>query len=340
VAHDLAFNKDGEAQFAYNKRGGAPWHMLGTPVDGLQNVDDILKAAGADYQVKLTKVAAVDDDGSILSDGYGNPVVISDTQATVRVNVDGTVEELSTVGSRYEVVQNREIAERALAVVGASAGDAVIDTCGVLRGGRRFFMTIDLGATFIDPAGVNDRIDRYLVVSHGHDGVWPIRYANTDVRAVCSNTVMLGVRQAQRVFTARHTRNVDQTLEDAREVLNISTAWGDAFTVEAERLLHIPVSPAALDTVLNQVFPVTVKQTDRQRKNRDRVVEVVRALYGNSRNAGGYGHNGWSLCNAVTEYLDHFRDADLDDRALATMDDNSWVNRLKIDTHRAVLSLQ
>lgn len=340
MVHDLAFDKDGKAKFAYNALGGAPWHMLGTPVTGLQTVDEILTAAGADYEVRLTRVAAVDDNGRLLTDLHGYPVVINDTQATVRVNSDGTVEDLSTVGSRYEVRQNREIAERALAVVGASAGDAVIDTCGVLRGGRRFFMTIDLGATFVDPAGVNDRIDRYLVVSHGHDGVWPIRYANTDVRAVCSNTVMLGIRQAQRVFTARHTRNVDETLEDAREVLNISTKWGQTFAAEAERLLRVPVSPAGLDRVIDQVFPKAKANTDRQRRNRDRVVELVRALYGNRRNSGGYGQNGWALCNAVTEYLDHFRDADLDDRAMATMDDNSWVTRLKVDTHRAVLALQ
>lgn len=339
MAHDIEINADGSARFAYNSKGGAPWHHLGVSIEGLQDLDTMLRLAGADYEVRLTKVAAVDDDGNFILDANGKAVVIEDSNATIRVNADGTMDSLATVGNRYEVRQNREIAERALAVVGASGGDAVIDTCGVLRGGRRFFMTIDLGSLFIDPMGVNDKIDRYLVVSKGHDGVWPIRYANTDVRAVCNNTVMLGLQQAQRVFTARHTRNVDFTLEDARQVLRISVDWADAFKKEAEMLLSVPVTPAKMDKVLNSLFPEKKDETDRQKRNRNNIVETIRSVHLNDRNAGGYGNNAWSLYNSVVEYLDHHREADITDRAMATMDDNSWVTRLKLDAHKAVLAL-
>ena len=339
MAHDIEINKDGTARFAYNAKNGAPWHHLGVSVEGLQDLDTMLRKAGADYEVRLTKVAAVDDEGNFIVDASGKPVVFDDANATIRVNADGTMDSLATVGNRYEVRQNREIAERALAVVGASNGDAVIDTCGVLRGGRRFFMTIDLGSLFIDPMGVNDKIDRYLVVSKGHDGIWPIRYANTDVRAVCNNTVMMGLKQAQRVFTARHTRNVDFTLEDAREVLRISVDWADAFKKEAEKLLAVPVTPAKMDKVLNSLFPEKKDETDRQKKNRIQVIDTIRGVHLNDRNAGGYGNNAWSLYNSVVEYLDHHREATATDRALATMDDNSWVTRTKMDAHKAVLAL-
>ena len=339
MSHDIEINQDGTARFAYNAKGGAPWHRLGVSLEGLQDVDTMLHAAGADYEVRLTKVAAVDEDGNFIVDVHGNPVIIEDSNATIRVNEDGTMDGLATVGNRYEVRQNREIAERALAVVGASNGDAVIDTCGVLRGGRRFFMTIDLGSLFIDPMGVNDKIDRYMVVSKGHDGIWPIRYANTDVRAVCNNTVMMGLKQAQRVFTARHTRNVDFTLEDAREVLRISVDWAEAFTKEAEKMLSIGVDARKIDIVMNSLFPEKKDETDRQKKNRLSTTDTIRSIHLNDRNAGGFGNNGWSLYNSVIEYLDHHRDADAEDRAIATMDDNSWVNRMKLDAHKAVLAL-
>ena len=160
MAHELEINEDGQARFAYNSRGGAPWHKLGVGIEGLQDVDTMLRLAGADYTVRLTKVAAVDDDGNLILNPDGTPVIIEDSQATIRQNENGTYKDLATVGTRYEVRQNREVAERALAVVGAAGGDAVVDTCGVLRDGRRFFMTIDLGALIIDPLGVNDKIDR------------------------------------------------------------------------------------------------------------------------------------------------------------------------------------
>lgn len=339
MAHDLEMRSDGTARFVY--AGEVPWHRLGTKVNGLRNVDDMLRLAEADYEVLVTRVVAIDDEGNIIYGPDGNPLVIRDSRATVRKDIDGTFNDLATVGTRYEVRQNREVAERALAVVGASSGDAVIETCGVLKEGKRFFMTIDLGALFIDPAGVNDKIDRYLVVSCGHDGVWPIRYANTDIRAVCRNTVIMGLKSAKRVFTAKHTRNVDSTIEDAQEVLKLSTSWAKSFKEAAESLLSVPMPPssAKIDGVLAKVFPIDKMATDRQRKNHSEIIGSVRATFANDRNAGGYGYNGWSFMNAITEYLDHGREASPEDRAMASIDENSWVTRSKLIAHEALLSL-
>lgn len=339
MAHDLEIT-GGQARFAYADRE-VPWHKLGKPMKGLQTLDAMLEAAQADYEVILTKIAAVDDDGKLITDKDGRPVLIDDSRATIRDNGNGTYDSLATVGTRYEVRQNREVMERALAVVGATGGDAVIDTCGVLRGGARFFSTIDLGTLVIDPMGVNDRIARYLVVSTGHDGVWPIRYANTDIRAVCKNTVIMGLRDAERMFTARHTRNVDTAIQDANEALRISTEWAKSFQSMAERMLTIPVplGSNSLDRVIDTVFVPKKDETDRQRRNRDEINQLVRGLYTNERNGKNYGYNGWSIYNSIVEYLDHYRDDDKVAMAQASMDDNSWVTRKKIEAQHAVLSL-
>ena len=339
MAHNIELNADGTARFAY--AGTTPWHRLGKPMKGLQTIDAMLDAAQADYQVVLTKVAIVDDNGNLILNPDGSPVIVEDSKATVRVNDNGTFNPLATVGNRYDVRQNREVLERALAVVGASRGDTVIDTCGVLKGGARFFATIDLGSLVIDPTGVNDKIARYLVVSHGHDGFWPIRYANTDVRAVCQNTVIMGLKQAERVFTARHTRNADEYMKTAQEALHISTEWAKAFKSQAEMMLSIPVpqSSQKIDKVLNAVFPAAKDESDRQRRNREEINGTIRSIYANQRNAGGYGFNGWSIYNAVVEFLDHHRKGDATDRALATIDENSWVTRAKLTTQKAVMSL-
>ncbi len=339
MAHNLEINADGTARFAY--AGTTPWHRLGKSMKGLQTIDAMLDAAQADYQVVLTKVAIVDDEGNLIRNPDGSPVIVEDSKATVRVNDNGTFNPLATVGNRYDIRQNREVLERALAVVGASRGDTVIDTCGVLKGGARFFATIDLGSLVIDPTGVNDKIARYLVVSHGHDGFWPIRYANTDVRAVCQNTVIMGLKEAERVFTARHTRNADEYMKTAQDALHISTEWAKAFKSQAELMLGIPVpqSSQKVDKVLNAVFPASKDESDRQRRNREEINGTIRALYANQRNAGGYGFNGWSIYNSVIEFLDHHRKGDANDRALATIDENSWVTRAKLTTQKAVMSL-
>jgi hypothetical protein len=78
--------------------------------------------------------------------------------------------------------------------------------------------------------------------------------------------------------------------------------------------------------------------TERQRKNRDDVLSLVRAIYENENNAKNYGYNGWSIYNAIGEYLDHYRDASRDERALASMDNNSWVTRTKLKTQTYLLT--
>ena len=344
MAHGLDITKGGKVRMAYADHQ-VPWHRLGTPMKGLRTAEEMLRAAEADYTVVLTNVAALDENGHVIwthnEDGARVPLVVEDSRATVRINSDGTFDSLSTVGTRYVVQQNSDCLSRALDIVGASAGDAVVDTCGVLNGGREFFASIDLGQLIIDPRGINDKIDRYLLVRNGHDGKTPITYANTSIRAVCKNTVNAGMKVALRVFTARHTRNQDTAIEQAQHVLNISTEWATEFRIAAEKMLSIPIpeSSRRTDTVLDAVFPKRKDETDRQAKNRDEVLSTIRGLYPSDKNGGGFGFNGWSLYNSIGEYFDHYRDAKPDERAQSSMDPNSWVTKKKYEAQAAILSL-
>jgi phage/plasmid-like protein (TIGR03299 family) len=338
MPHNIEIGRDGRAKMAYADRE-IPWHRLGTPMKGLQTVESMLSAAQADFDVVLAEVAAVDGNGEILRNPDGTIVRVFDSRATVRINHDGTFDGLSTVGTRFTIQQNREVMDRALDVVGAAGGDAVVDTCGVLDGGREFFASIDLGSLVIDPLGVNDQIQRYLLVRNGHNGKTPITFANTSIRAVCKNTVMVGLSSAKSVFTARHTRNADFAMEEARTILGMSVEWSKAFSATAEKLLSIDIDGKDFDRVLQNVFPLKNDETNRQKKNREYVWQAVKGIYLNSNNSATYGQNGWSMLNAVVEYLDHYRDADSLDKANASMSLHSWVTKTKKETESYILSL-
>jgi len=337
--HGIEINADGTARMAY--AGDIPWHKLGTKLNGLATAEQMLEAAQADFDVVTTKVAAVDDNGQFILNPDGTPILIDNSRATVRSNPDGTFDGLATVGTRYVPTQNREALQRALDVVGASKGEAVVETCGVLRDGKEFFASINLGGLVIDPKGVNDRIERYLLVRNGHDGKVPITYANTPIRAVCLNTVIMAMDSAKSVFTARHTRNQDTALEQAGEVLAISTEWARNFQQTAERMLRIPVPAGSrqFDKIFDSVFPEKSDATKIQRENRENLQMTVRSLYISKKNAGGYGYNGWAAYNAIGEYLDHHREAGAEDRAAASMDYYSWVTKSKARAQDAVLTL-
>jgi len=337
VSHGIDRTKTGWHRFAYNDRE-IPWHRLGTPIKGYATLEQMLVAAHADYDVVLTKVAAVDDSGELIRNSDGSAIVIPDGRATMRQNDDGSFDPLATVGTRYEVRQNKEVLERALAVVDASSGDAVIDTCGVLKGGSRFFATIDLGRLSVSCGDVDDALARYLVISTGHDGVWPIRYANTEIRAVCNNTVVLGEQQAKRVFTARHTRNVDSIIQDAREVLSIAVTWKSEVSHSINDLVSRKnPSPVMPDKVLSVVQPRKKGESKREREYRESIWDLLCKVYLSNRNARGYGHNAWSAYNAACEYLDHYRHTSSSELAMASMDESSVTTKKKLAVQKVLL---
>ena len=341
MPHELEIDSNGVAKFAYSDRQTA-WHRLGIAMKGLQTAEVMLSSAQADFDVVLTKVVVCDDNGEQIRNPDGTPIFVPNSRATVRQNTDGSFSGLATVGTRFVIQQNREVLDYAIDIVGASLGEAIVDTCGVLHEGREFFASLDLGTLIIDPTGVNDKIEKYLLVRNGHDGKTPITFANTSVRAVCKNTVMSGLKSSERVFTARHTRNVESAIERAQEVLEFTTEWAKNFKIMAEKMLATPISKSSvkLSGLLDFVFPKETQATDRQQKNREDILSIVRAIYDNENNAKGYGYNGWSAFNAIGEYLDHYRDANAYERAIASMDTNSWVSRSKLKAQEYLLSVQ
>jgi phage/plasmid-like protein (TIGR03299 family) len=173
-----------------------------------------------------------------------------------------------------------------------------------------------------------------------HDGTTPITYSNTDVRAVCENTVRMGLETARATFKAKHYQGFSARIEEAQEVLRLSTEWATEFKQMAEQMLAIPMTPGRLDDVINAAFPIDKAATDRQIENRLKITTRVRDIYHNPKNALAVGHNGWAAWNAVVEYLDHHREATPEERALTSMDETSWVTKRKLLTQQAVLNLR
>jgi len=320
-----------------------PWHRLGTAVPHGASVDEMLDLASCNYDVFTTKVAAVDAHGQLLFDSSGTPIIINDSRATVRSNADGSFRGISTVGTRYVVQQNREVLERAVSVAKImkkfrSNDDVRVDACGSIGNGREFFATIHIGASVIDPDGLSDEIDEYLIVRNGHDGKTPITFVNTPIRVVCKNAVMVAVNESSRKVTARHTKNADAIVNDG---LRVAQQWEDLSKRTkkiAEKMIQIPVKDN--DTVVAVARDVLFRKNGKKSaQHLDATTDAIVKLYLNDRNSAKYGRNGWSLYNAVVEYLDGERDAEAADRAETTMDSKSWVSKKKLVATARILAL-
>ena len=168
------------------------WHMLGTVFQQEVSTSEMLRLAHlADWDVRLEPIAFPED--------YR---VAASAFATLRTNpFDGGTDVLGIVGERYTVFQNEDM---------FSFGDNLLDggrweTAGSIKQGRVVFASLALNhEVVLDPSGVSDKIDSYLLLSTSHDGSTALQAAVTPVRVVCQNTLTMGLRQAKQTFKIRH----------------------------------------------------------------------------------------------------------------------------------------
>jgi hypothetical protein len=85
--------------------------------------------------------------------------------------------------------------------------------------------------------GIGDEVEKFVLLSHGHDGTLAVRVGFTPIRVVCANTLALAHRaDASKLIRVRHSASVIENLANVREVMNLANAEFEA-TAEQYRLL-------------------------------------------------------------------------------------------------------
>ena len=171
------------------------WHQLGTIVPGgTSNVDEVLTLGGIDYDVLRRPV-------EFRNSLDGPRLRLPDHFVTAR---DDTGAGLGVVGSKYEVLQNRDAFAFLQDLV--DRYDVVWESAGAVRGGRRVFISMRLPDTVtIDAAGVADQIVPFIVALNSHDGSSLFQVVVTPWRPVCAqHRTIRAARRAQPVGRAAH----------------------------------------------------------------------------------------------------------------------------------------
>ena len=128
MAHELEMI-NGQAQMAYRESQGKPWHGLGVPVSDDMSPEEMMIAAGLDWDVEKVDTFI----------RYKGDNVATGQQALVR-STDGKI--LTQVGPGWNPVQNSEAFDFFTEFV--NAGDMVMDTAGSLKDGRLVWALADV----------------------------------------------------------------------------------------------------------------------------------------------------------------------------------------------------
>jgi phage/plasmid-like protein (TIGR03299 family) len=285
MSHELEI-KDGKGQM-FSGEGLTPWHGLGNVIEGLATAEEALALSGLDFEVELRQLYLPMPDGTFAK--------VPDRFSATRNTDDKS---LGIVSKGYKVFQNSEAFNFLNAITDTGSGEAVFSTAGSLFGGSRSFITLKIGNGFT--VADEDAHDLYLMVTNSHDGSQAFTASVTAIRAVCNNTVTLGLRQAKTKWTLRHKSDLQGKVHEAREALEMAFKYEDAFAEEVERLMEIEITKDRFHSIVDKIVPESKRQHDKD-------VEEIMAIWENEPtvNAGGGEGNGWGAFNAVTYFTDH-----------------------------------
>ena len=277
--------RNGKASMMYV--GEVPWHNLGTKLDKPATSEEAIKGAGLDFKVEKFRLQTTPND-----------LPVESHFATVRID---SMEVLGVVGSRYEPIQNKDAFTTFDALVGE--GEAIYHTAGALGKGERIWLLAKL-PDYIKVNG-NDLVEKYLLLVNSHDGSSTVRVKLTPIRVVCENTLSLALSGAEQEVHVRHTLNAKEKLKEAHEILGLTNKLYAQLDAIFNRMGETMVHGKTLTDYIEAVFPniPTSENSIWMAKVRYKIVELAESGEGSEMARGTL----WGAYNAVTEYVDHYR---------------------------------
>jgi len=302
--------------------GKLPWHGLGTALEEA-DLFDWPKAsvkAGLDWEAELV------------------PLVTSDTgdkvaHRAVRRQSDGRI--LGVVGHKYTILQNQDAFKWFAPFL--EAKEAALHTAGSLRQGSRIWVLAKLNR---DPLVIatGDEVEKYLLLSHSHDGSLAVRVGFTPVRVVCANTLaMAHGADASKLIRVKHTKDVHQNLAAIREVINLANVEFQATAEQYKLLARKSINQADLRSYVKRVLKVQDDQDagTRMKNIIDEIIGLAEAGRGND--LPSVRGTLWTAYNGVSEWLTYNRGHTQDSRLNSLwFGDGAAMNRQALETALAM----
>jgi phage/plasmid-like protein (TIGR03299 family) len=305
LAHHAEIADNSVSFTLVNSRSNPAWHSAANKVwntdEETPTISQIMDSAKlSNWNVRLEDI----------SKGFEQHNFLTDSFLVVRDNPNnGGTDVLSTVGSRYKVVQNEELFSFAQNLHDSNP-DVKIDSAGSMKDGRVVFGTWTIpNKLVLDPKGANDTTNLYLVVYTSHDGSVAVQTAITPVRVRCQNTLNLAMKRAKQSFKIRHTQTVEGKIAQAREALTLSVAYFDEFSKQAEELFNREVTNEKFSKIINAMYPKPEADKKGSMKKWENKIILLDELYHNSPTNENIKGTAWGVVNALTERLDYFRTA-------------------------------
>jgi len=315
--------------------GATPWHGLGTAVTEEAAMYDhklFIEKAGLNWDAEKRQLARKVNDAWVPADAWE---VVRSTDGKVLANM---------VGERYTILQNQEAFGWFQPWLDQK--EAALHTGGALFEGSRIWALAKLNRDPMEIAA-GDVVEKYILLSHSHDGSLAVRCGFTPIRVVCWNTLsMAHSADASKLIRLKHSKNIHTNLENLRDVMNLMNAEFEATAEQYRLLVNKSINQNDLRKYVKRVFKVDAEDSaiwtagerskelkevvsERQKNILEEVIELCEAGKGNNLPSvrGTY----WSAYNGVTEYLSYVNGRNEDNRLNSLwFGQNNTMNKLAL----------
>lgn len=306
MAHEI-YNTDGIALARV-----PAWHHLGTVLDqDFMTAHEAMQYAGLDWSVTQEPMHL--PTGRLVPNHVAN--VRSDNGDVIGV-----------VGSNYVPTQNAS----AFSFMDELQGGGVrYDVAGSLQGGRKVFLVARLDRDVMIGGDPDETIEPYIVLANGHDGSLALTVYLTPIRVVCMNTLRWSLAKASNVWKARHTRNVESRMNEARRTLGMANGYFDTLQEVGDTLIATSMTLTRAQTLASRLFEVPADATDKVKANSaERAREVIQIL-ATADNLANVHNTAWGFAQAVTEWEDYSRNYRDDDTRFQAVVMGAYPNSVK-----------
>ena len=163
-------------------------------------------------------------------------------------------------------------------------------------------------------------MEKFLLLSHGHDGSLAVRVGFTPVRVVCSNTLALAHNAvASKLIRLRHSKSLATSLASVRDVMNLANKEFEATAEQYRLLARRDINQADLRKYVRRVLKVDEQEVPSARLTNqiEQIIGLCESGRGNdlASVSGTY----WTAYNGVSEWLGYNRG-----RSQTTRLDSLW----------------
>lgn len=263
---------------------------IGTDIGGLKTSEEVLNAAGLNYNVVKQNM--------YLQDTSGNYFNYPDKKFTV---VEGTNKVLGVVSSKYEVCQNRD----AFSFIDYIGGDSV--GFEYVKAGETQNGLVYIIAKIPNVTLMGDAITPYIIFQNSHDGLNSVKATICPLRIICQNQFNVSFRQSPNTVRIVHSSQMDRRILTAREMMRDVAEYMETFEDTAEHLATKHIQYDQVMNIFNEVFKYNPEtMSARQLQNFEDARNDFMLCYNSDDNQNFKG-TAWGVMNGAADYLTHHK---------------------------------